>query len=153
MRNGQLLPYKLLVVCVAIFGLALLPRSGYGEAPQGATSPNERVFRFDYPKPNSALTGRITAKGPHNYGISSHIWIVLSDGYGYYLQSPEVTLYDTSWVHDNVTLGGNIKSIVVVLVTDAGNETFSKMASEGSWGQFRTLPAGSRRIAALPIRN
>jgi hypothetical protein len=123
------------------------------QSSQSGAIAKEFFFRIDFPKPNADLKGTITTKGSHNYDTSQHIWIILSDGFGYYLQNPEVTLYAKTWEHSRVSLGGGIRSIIAVLVTDAGHREFQGKANRGEWGQFSSLPDGTKRLAAVPIIN
>ena len=144
---------------LVILALFLLSCASDGNGPETPTNTNsqtqneECAFKVEYPEPNDVVTGEINAGGSHNCPISAHIWIVLSDGYGYYLQSPEVTLYEETWEHNNIHLGGGIKSIIVVWVDENGHNEFLKKVKNKEWGQFSQLPYGSKKIAAVPIKN
>jgi len=111
-------------------------------------------FRFEFPISNASLHGRISAEGRHRCDTEANVWIILSDGFGYYLQSPEVSIYaNGSWDQDNISLGGGIKSIIAVQVNEEGHNEFKRKVKRGEWGQFKTLPNGSKKLEKIRIRN
>jgi hypothetical protein len=54
---------------------------------------NDIFFKIDDPKENSQISGKFTVQGRHEISTDSHVWILLHDGFSYYLQNPQVTLY------------------------------------------------------------
>ena len=111
-------------------------------------------FAFEYPINNANVHGRISAGGHYQCKRGDHVWIVSSDGQGYYLQNPEVLLYaDGKWEHNAVNVGRGIKAIIAVLVTQEGHNTFMQMARDGEWGQFRELPRGSVPLTRVNINS
>lgn len=144
---------RTLAIFFVIFIIPLTISCGKGET-EKTQSLVCNNFKFEFPQVNSELSGKITAKGTHNCVLSDHIWIVLHDGYGYYLQSPEVSLFNNgTWEHDAISLGGGIKSIQAILVNEAGHEIFSKRVQKHDFGQLDMLPTGYIKLASIPIRN
>lgn len=131
----------------------ILPIIIFSKSKNDDNNNNKLFLRFTYPKANSTLKGRITAKGTHNYDISEHIWIILSDGFGYYVQSPEISLYEGKWEHENINLNGGVKSIIALWVNEKGHKEFLEKVKNEEWGQFYMLPPGSKKIAIVEIKN
>lgn len=147
--TSKLLSAIFLVLLVGVFSSHVFSQNGNNVE-------QKRYLRINFPKPSESFPkgSRITVKGTHNYDISEHIWIILSDGYGFYLQSPEISLYDDGkWEQNNVCLGGGINSIIAVLVNEKGNKEFLKKVENKEWGQFKELPDGSKKLASIKIKN
>jgi hypothetical protein len=124
------------------------------QSSQSSTATQGLLFTIDYPTPKSIFPPcTIRVEGRYNYDTSQHIWIILSDGIGYYLQNPEVSPSATNpskWEQCHVCLGPGIRSIIAVLVTNNGHRVFQNMVRNGMWGQIE-LPDGTRRLAQVSI--
>ncbi len=109
-------------------------------------------FRFEYPISNTPVKGKISAGGTQKCDSGVHVWIVLSDGFGYYLQSPEVSLYKNGkWNQDAINISDGIKSIIAILVNEDGHKYFKQKEKNGEWGQFKDIPAGYEKLSVVEI--
>ncbi|MCG8698517.1 MAG: hypothetical protein MI922_10725 [Bacteroidales bacterium] len=110
-------------------------------------------FKFNFPKPNQRLSGKIAVHGQHKFKNEEKIWILLDDGIGYYLQNPPIAFYNGKWEQLNIHLGGGIIRIHAVLVNDKAHKEFLKKVKNEEWGQFSLIPKGGKKIATIAIIN
>ncbi len=111
-------------------------------------------FKIDNPKPNEKVNGQITVKGRHDFPTNTNVWILLHDGFGYYLQNPAVTLFEGgTWKQSNSIANGGIKSIMAVSVGSAGHKRFEEMVKEKKFGQFTDLPNDIKQLDEVEVTN
>ena len=85
------------------------------------------------------------ANGMYSGADDAAVWILLTDEFGnFYLQNPPVRLEaDGKWVATNLTPNEGISGLVVVFVSDVGNEEFRSKVDAGDFAGFQELPEAS----------
>ncbi|MBR9923143.1 MAG: hypothetical protein GYB31_20125 [Bacteroidetes bacterium] len=115
---------------------------------------SDNFFKIDTPQDGSEIRGTISVQGRHDIPANTKVWILLHDGFGYYLQNPPaIVLPNKTWKQDNTIANGGVKAIMVASVGDTGHERFSQMVTDGMFGQFTELPDDLTFLDAVSVIN
>lgn len=115
-------------------------------------------FKFESPEEEIITLGRpvhIGARGIHyNLPTDARIWIVLKCRNDNFLIKTKRHIYikkEGKWASDEILIDRQIKEILAVLVTKAGNYFFLHESSNELWSEFPHLPENSYILASRKL--